>query len=92
MRILIEGVGLGFIVIFQQMAEVAKQGGKKNDFSTFMIDFFMGGISAAISKTCASPIEVIKLRLQNVDAMLKTGALEKPYGGIMDCGSTIVKD
>jgi solute carrier family 25 (mitochondrial adenine nucleotide translocator), member 4/5/6/31 len=52
----------------------------------------MGGVSAAVSKTCASPIEVVKLRLQNVDAMLKSGSLEKPYGGILDCGSTIIKD
>ena len=29
---------------------------KKNDFATFMIDFMMGGVSAAVSKTCAAPI------------------------------------
>ncbi|MFM7859740.1 MAG: MC/SLC25 family protein, partial [Flammeovirgaceae bacterium] len=29
----------------------------------FLLDFLMGGVSAAVSKTCASPIEVIKLRL-----------------------------
>eukprot|EP00178_Gracilaria_changii_P011521 TRINITY_DN3270_c0_g2_i1.p1 TRINITY_DN3270_c0_g2~~TRINITY_DN3270_c0_g2_i1.p1 ORF type:complete len:317 (-),score=53.28 TRINITY_DN3270_c0_g2_i1:38-919(-) len=52
----------------------------------------MGGVSAAVSKTCASPIEVIKLRLQNVDAMMKAGTLEKPYAGIGDCASTIVRD
>lgn len=45
--------------------------GKKNDFATFCIDFLMGGVSAAVSKTRASPIEVIKLRLQNVEAMLR---------------------
>ena len=66
-------------------------GAKKNDLGTFFLDFLMGGVSAAVSKTCASPIEVIKLRLQNVDAMLKAGTLEKPYGGIVDCASTIVK-
>lgn len=79
----------------QAKAEVKKSlpsGGKKNDFTTFAIDFLMGGVSAAVSKTCASPIEVVKLRLQNVDAMLKSGSLEKPYGGIMDCATTIVKD
>lgn len=64
--------------------------GKKNDLSTFMLDFLMGGVSAAVSKTCASPIEVIKLRLQNVDAMLKAGTLDKPYNGIGDCAKTIV--
>lgn len=48
---------------------------KKNDITTFAIEFFMGGISAAVSKTLAAPIELIKLRLQNMDAMLKSGAL-----------------
>lgn len=41
-----------------------------------MLDFLMGGVSAAISKTFASPIEVIKLRLQNVEAMLKAGTID----------------
>ena len=66
-------------------------GGKGNDIGTFLLDFLMGGVSAAVSKTCASPIEVIKLRLQNVEAMLKAGTIEKPYAGIGDCASTIVK-
>ena len=81
------------------MAETAKaevkqaaQGGKKNDLTTFAIDFLMGGVSAAVSKTLASPIEVVKLRLQNVDAMIKSGALDKPYGGIVDCATTVAKD
>ena len=65
--------------------------GKKNDIGTFLLDFLMGGVSAAVSKTCASPIEVIKLRLQNVDAMIKAGTLETPYKGIGDCATTIVK-
>ena len=30
-----------------------------------MIDFMMGGISAAVSKTAAAPIERIKLLIQN---------------------------
>lgn len=71
---------------------MADQKGKKNDIGTFLLDFMMGGVSAAVSKTCASPIEVIKLRLQNVDAMLKAGTLEKPYAGIADCCRTIVHD
>lgn len=29
----------------------------------FVRDFLMGGVSASISKTIASPIEVIKMRL-----------------------------
>ena len=75
-------------------AEVKAQQGhvKKNDLTTFAIDFLMGGVSAAISKTLASPIEVVKLRLQNVDAMIKSGALDKPYAGIVDCATTVAKD
>lgn len=71
---------------------MAEKGGKKNDIGTFLLDFLMGGVSAAVSKTCASPIEVIKLRLQNVEAMLKAGTLDKPYGGIADCGRRIIAD
>jgi solute carrier family 25 (adenine nucleotide translocator) protein 4/5/6/31 len=52
----------------------------------FFINFFMGGVSAAVSKTIAAPIELIKLRLQNMDEMLKTGKLTKPYTGIVNCG------
>jgi len=71
---------------------MAEKGGKKNDLTTFLLDFGMGGVSAAVSKTCASPIEVIKLRLQNVEAMLKTGAIDRPYEGIADCGRRIMAD
>ena len=52
----------------------------------------MGGVSAAVSKTVASPIEVIKLRLQNQGAMLKAGTLDKPYTGFGDSATRIVKD
>lgn len=68
------------------------QGGKKNDFSTFMIEFLMGGVSAAVSKTCAAPIELIKLRLQNMDAMLKSGALTEPYTGIGNCAKRVMAE
>lgn len=71
---------------------MAEKGQKKNDIGTFFLDFLMGGVSAAVSKTCASPIEVIKLRLQNVEAMLKAGTLDKPYKGIVDCCQRIVHD
>jgi solute carrier family 25 (mitochondrial adenine nucleotide translocator), member 4/5/6/31 len=49
----------------------------------------MGGVSAAVSKTIAAPIELIKLRLQNMDAMLKSGALEVPYTGIMNVATRV---
>jgi hypothetical protein len=37
----------------------------KKKENKFMKDFLMGGVAASISKTIASPIEVIKMRLQN---------------------------
>ncbi len=65
---------------------------KKNDVKTFMIEFLMGGVSAAVSKTIAAPIELIKLRLQNMDAMIKAGTLTTPYAGIVDCASRVTKE
>ena len=35
---------------------------------SFVTDFLMGGVSAAISKTCVAPIERVKLLLQNQDS------------------------
>ncbi|KAK5122265.1 hypothetical protein LTR85_004175 [Meristemomyces frigidus] len=51
----------------------------------FVVDFLMGGISAAISKTAAAPIERVKLLIQNQDEMLKSGRLDRKYDGIADC-------
>jgi solute carrier family 25 (adenine nucleotide translocator) protein 4/5/6/31 len=58
---------------------------KKNDLNSFLIDFMMGGVSAAVAKTAAAPIERIKLLIQNQDEMLKSGRLDRAYGGISDC-------
>jgi solute carrier family 25 (adenine nucleotide translocator) protein 4/5/6/31 len=65
---------------------------KKDDNSVvaFAIDFMMGGVSAAVSKTAAAPIERIKLLIQNQDEMLKSGRLDKPYKGIADCFSRVI--
>ncbi|OCK74969.1 mitochondrial carrier [Lepidopterella palustris CBS 459.81] len=51
----------------------------------FVVDFLMGGVSAAVSKTAAAPIERVKLLIQNQDEMLKTGRLDRKYAGIGDC-------
>jgi solute carrier family 25 (adenine nucleotide translocator) protein 4/5/6/31 len=51
----------------------------------FWIDFLMGGVSAAVSKTAAAPIERVKLLLQNQEEMIKQGRLSRPYKGIIDC-------
>jgi len=45
----------------------------------FVIDFLMGGVSAAVSKTAAAPIERVKLLIQNQDEMLKSGRLDRKY-------------
>lgn len=64
------------------MSEVAK---KPKDLKSFTIDFMMGGVSAAVAKTAAAPIERIKLLVQNQDEMIKQGRLSTPYKGIGDC-------
>ncbi|CAO3613194.1 unnamed protein product [Cunninghamella echinulata] len=63
------------------------------DQNQFIIDFLMGGISAAVSKTGAAPIERVKLLIQNQDEMIKQGRLATPYKGIRDCfGRTIQQE
>ena len=42
-------------------AQAAAEKGAKG----FMIDFLMGGVSAALSKSAAAPIERVKLLIQN---------------------------
>ncbi|KAK7271584.1 hypothetical protein RJT34_27611 [Clitoria ternatea] len=58
----------------------------------FIVDFLMGGVSAAVSKTAAAPIERVKLLIQNQDEMIKSGRLSQPYKGIGDCFSRTIKD
>jgi len=63
-----------------------------SDVTKFAIDFLMGGVSAAVSKTAAAPIERVKLLIQNQDEMIKQGRLDKPYKSIGECFSRTVKD
>merc|ERR1711939_953013 len=58
----------------------------------FVVDFLMGGVSAAVSKTAAAPIERVKLLIQNQDEMLKAGRLDRKYNGIIDCFSRTTKN
>jgi len=69
-------------------------GGKieKGTLASFAIDFLMGGVSAAVSKTAAAPIERVKLLIQNQDEMLKSGRLAEPYKGIGDCFARVIKE
>ena len=67
---------------------------------SFLSDFFIGGISAAVSKTTVAPIERVKLLLQVQDAMSKKGkaaATEgttdlKKYTGILDCFKRVASE
>jgi len=58
----------------------------------FFADFMMGGVSAAVAKTAAAPIERIKLLVQNQGEMLKSGRLATPYKGIVDCATRTYAD
>ncbi|XP_020224546.1 ADP,ATP carrier protein 1, mitochondrial [Cajanus cajan] len=64
----------------------------EKNFSSFATDFLMGGVSAAVSKTAAAPIERVKLLIQNQDEMIKAGRLSEPYKGIGDCFGRTIKD
>jgi Mitochondrial carrier protein len=41
-----------------------------SELAHFTVDFLMGGVSAAVAKTSAAPIERIKLLIQNQDEMV----------------------
>jgi solute carrier family 25 (adenine nucleotide translocator) protein 4/5/6/31 len=57
----------------------------------FMLDFVLGGVSAAVSKTAVAPIERIKLLLQTQDANAKITS-DKKYKGIVDCLVRVPKE
>merc|ERR1712166_447179 len=58
---------------------------------SFVLDFMVGGISAAVSKTAVAPIERVKLLLQVQDAMKGSAKGDKmvKYTGIGDCFSRV---
>lgn len=60
--------------------------------TNFWQDFMMGGVSAAISKTAAAPIERIKLILQTQDSNPKILASGRKYKGIVDCFQRVVRE
>ncbi|TFK60312.1 mitochondrial carrier [Pluteus cervinus] len=66
------------------MAETTNAQKDKKSAQGFAVDFMMGGVSAAVSKTTAAPIERIKLLVQNQDEMIKQGRLSAPYKGVGD--------
>ncbi|TFH48379.1 MAG: hypothetical protein E4G89_06395, partial [Methanothrix sp.] len=58
---------------------------------SFLVDFMIGGVSAAVSKTVVAPIERVKLLLQVQDAN-KNIAPETRYTGIGDCFKRVIAD
>ena len=46
------------------MSTETKRSSSTSDTSNFLIEFGVSGTAAMVSKTLASPIEVIKIRLQ----------------------------
>jgi len=76
---------LGIPILIQAPSEEKKA-------NSFVVDFLMGGVSAAVSKTAAAPIERVKLLIQNQDEMIKAGRLSEPFKGISDCFGRTIKD
>merc|ERR1711874_217993 len=57
----------------------------------FVENFMLSGVAAGVSKTAAAPIERVKLLVQNQDEMIKQGRLDKPYTGVIDCTTRVLK-
>ncbi|KAJ7981491.1 ADP,ATP carrier protein mitochondrial-like [Quillaja saponaria] len=83
--------GTGLAVV-SHLSPIAAQAPSEKGVTGFLIDFLMGGVSAAVSKTAAAPIERVKLLIQNQDEMIKSGRLSEPYKGISDCFARTIKD
>mmetsp|Transcript_38369 Transcript_38369/g.52049 ORF Transcript_38369/g.52049 Transcript_38369/m.52049 type:complete len:303 (-) Transcript_38369:123-1031(-) len=64
---------------------------KPKQKKSFMSDFLIGGVSAAVSKTLVAPIERVKLLLQVQDASQSIAA-ENRYKGIGDCFSRVYSE
>ena len=65
--------------------------GSSVNTGNFFLDFMIGGVSAAVSKTMVAPIERVKLLLQVQDSN-KNIAPEKRYKGIGDCFSRVAAE
>jgi len=57
----------------------------------FAENFMLSGVAAGVSKTAAAPIERVKLLVQNQGEMIKQGRLDKPYNGVIDCATRVLK-
>ncbi|ORM41869.1 uncharacterized protein BXIN_0643 [Babesia sp. Xinjiang] len=61
--------------------------------NTFVTDFLMGGVSAAVSKTAVAPIERVKMLIQTQDTIpeIKSGKIPR-YTGIINCFGRVCKE
>jgi solute carrier family 25 (mitochondrial adenine nucleotide translocator), member 4/5/6/31 len=77
----------------QKLIDKCHRSGKKNDLTTFFIDFLMGGFSAATSKTFFCPLTVVmRPRMHELYSInSKPDRDAKPYRGIVDCTITFLK-
>jgi len=57
----------------------------------FAENFLLSGVAAGVSKTAAAPIERVKLLVQNQNEMIKQGILDRPYSGVIDCTTRVLK-
>lgn len=64
--------------------------GKSDARLNFAENFMLSGCAAVVSKTVAAPIERVKMVVQNQGEMVRSGALEKPFNGIVDCTKWIM--
>ncbi|OMO68531.1 Endoplasmic reticulum-adenine nucleotide transporter [Corchorus capsularis] len=79
-------------LVSSRSSPICVQAPAEKGFTGFAIDFLMGGVSAAVSKTAAAPIERVKLLIQNQDEMIRAGRLSEPYKGIGDCFKRTIAD
>ena len=64
----------------------------KSQELSFAENFTLSGAAAIISKTATAPLERVKLLVQNQDEMLKSGRLDRPYSGVIDCTARTYKN
>ena len=64
-----------------------------SNFNDFALDFFLGGMSGAVSKTATAPIERVKLVIQTQDAnpRIMSGEVAR-YTGIGNCFARIYQE
>jgi len=72
---------------------MGEEGGSAKKGKNFFVDFAMGGVSAAVSKTIVAPIERVKLVLQTQDSNpdIKSGKIPR-YTGVINCGKRLAAE